>query len=66
MAWGQPKRNSKCQICGQRGRCSCHRRISAQIAADPGAAPHPCPVTLPNGKTCGRTVRGGVCPSPDH
>ena len=66
MAWGKPKRSGKCQRCGSRGQCSCNRRNNAVIARNPAAAPHACPVKLPNGKICGRMVRGGVCPSSEH
>lgn len=64
--FGQPKRNQRQQCCNRRGRCSCNRRNNAAIARNPTAAPHACTTKLPNGKVCGRTVRGGVCPSPDH
>lgn len=64
---GKPKRNSKNPTCHHgRGQCSCQRRDNAVARANPAAAPRPCPVTLPSGKTCGRTVRNNVCPSPDH
>jgi hypothetical protein len=65
MAWRQPKRNGK-SACGHRGQCSCQRRITAELSRNPAAAPRACSVKLPNGKICGKTVRGGVCPSPDH
>jgi hypothetical protein len=64
--FGRPKRNTKNVCCGSKGRCSCQRRNNAAIARRPDAAPRACSVTLPNGKVCGKTVRGGVCPSPDH
>jgi len=65
MAYRQPKRNGK-NICGHRGQCSCQRRINAELAANPEAAPRDCAVVLGNGKTCGLTVRNGTCPSPWH
>lgn len=65
MAWGAPKRNGR-SACGHRGQCSCQRRNNAEAARNPAAQPHPCPVTLAGNKVCGKTVRGGVCPSSDH
>jgi len=66
MAWRQPKRNGKNNACGHRGQCSCQRRINAAIAQKPELAPRSCAVRLGNGKVCGQTVRGNVCPSPWH
>lgn len=63
--FGKPKRNGK-NACGHRGQCSCQRRINAEIAKKPELAPRACTVVLGNGKACGQTVRGGVCPSPWH
>lgn len=65
MVWGQPKRNTKNPCCGRRGRCSCNRRANAMIARDPAAAPQACSQIHGDGKACGKTKRGGVCPCPD-
>jgi hypothetical protein len=65
--FGKPKHNGRNQCCGQRGRCSCQRRVNAQIAARPQDAPHACGQMCGQrrGQVCGRTVRGGVCPCPN-
>lgn len=59
-------RDSKCTICGQRGRCSCQRRINAEMRHNPNAGPQTCGYVFPNGTVCTRLKRGGICPNPDH
>lgn len=61
MAWGQPKRNGRCQLCKSKGRCSCQRRINAELASNPGSVTT-CARVCHNNQTCGKTVRGGKCP----
>lgn len=66
MAWGQPKRNGKCPLCGTKGRCSCQRRINAEISRNPDALTHCTRMCGWNGtKPCGRMARNGVCPCPN-
>lgn len=54
----------KCQICNQRGRCSCNRRIAAHAAERPQDMPRSCGAMCGKnkGRACGATVRSGVCP----
>lgn len=62
MAYGRPKRNGR-GICGHRGQCSCQRRINAELAANPKAAPRTCTIVCqPKRGACGATIRGGYCP----
>lgn len=64
MAWGQPKRNGKNLCKHGRGQCTCQRRVNAELARRPDAAPRTCGQMCgkTKGKACGATVRGGVCP----
>jgi hypothetical protein len=67
MAWGSPKRNSKCRRCTSRGQCSCNRRVNAEIAANPAAGPTTCGQMCGwngRGVACGRNVRT-YCPCPN-
>lgn len=63
---------AKCIHCGGKTsrwgehHCGHNRRLREMQQENPGAWPHPCSYVFPNGKVCGRTVRGGVCPNPDH
>jgi hypothetical protein len=67
MAWGAPKRNGRCPLCKQKGRCSCQRRINAELARNPSAKGTCSAMCGWNGKgkSCGRTTRSGVCPCPN-
>lgn len=66
MAWGQPKRNGRCQLCKSKGRCSCQRRINEELASNPGAVTTCTRMCGWNkNKLCGRTARSGACPCPN-
>lgn len=56
----------KCQLCNRRGRCTCQRRINAELAAKPDALSTCSRMCGWNrNKPCGRQARNGVCPCPN-